>query len=247
MNVGEYIITNDDLRRIIKVKDCDGYGAEIVLTKEVFVQCYKKWIKESEKADKTYDLVEIGALNPGTTIEVGGIQMEILDSAYPADSGSFGVFCLVKDVLFQRAFDKTCNNWEKSSIRAYLNGEYRKKLIDTLVDDGYLLAMQRDLTSDDGLKDYGKCVDYISLISCEEYRTYREYISDKSKLWWTLTADSTPNSGNSDNARFVYRDGSLDSSIACDEDIGVTPVFLFHPSLNVRIIKESNKEMKDDD
>ena len=237
MNVGEYIITNDDLRRVIKVEDCGGYSAEIVLTKEAFVQCYKKWIEESEKVDENYDLTEIGRLNPGATIEAGGIQMEILDIAYPVEGGGLGIFCLAKNILFKKAFDKdNCNNWEKSSLRAYLNGKYKEKLIDALGDDGYLLAMRRDLTSDDGMKDYGSCVDCISLISDNEYRRYREYISNKSAWWWTLTPYSCL-SGHSHNARFVYADGSLYNYYACTRLDGVVPAFLFLPSFKVRMIE----------
>jgi hypothetical protein len=50
---------------------------------------------------KTDELVEIGMLDPGTTIEVSNIQMEILDNAYE-DEG--GVLCLAKDIRFERPF-----------------------------------------------------------------------------------------------------------------------------------------------
>ena len=248
MNVGAFIVTDSGIERVISTQDYGGYTAEIVLTKEAFVQCYKKWIEESEKADETCDLAEIGKLNPGTTIEAGGIQMEILDIAYPVEGGGLGILCLAKDVLFNMAFDESdCNNWAQSSLRKYLNGEYKEKLIDALGDDGYLLAMQRDLTTDDGLKDYGRCMDYISLISCDEYRKYREHISNKSDWWWTLTAYSVPFSGYSYSTRFVCGDGSLNRGYAYYGDCGVAPVFLLLHSLKVRMIEQKNREVKDDD
>ena len=185
-------------------------------------------------------LAEIGEIIPGTTIEVGGIQMEILDIAYPGANGKSGIFCLAKDVLFQKEFDEDdCNNWTISSLRGHLNGEFKYELEQKIGKDA-LIPFKRDLTSDDGLKDYCEkdCVDSISLISCEEYRRYREHISNKSDWWWTLTAYSTPSSGYSYYVRLVSTDGSLNGNDACYGYIGVAPAFLLLPSLRVKIIED---------
>ena len=184
------------------------------------------------------DLVEIGEIIPGTTIEVGGIQMEILDITYPSTNGEKGILCLAKDILFEKAFDEdNCNNWLKSSLRKYLNGEYKNE-IESRIGEDALMPFSRDLTSDDGMTDYCKepCVDSVSLISCDEYRTYREHISNKSDWWWTLTPWSCLASY-SYRERFVYSDGSLTSGSAFDGSYGVSPAFLLLPSLRVKIIE----------
>lgn len=183
------------------------------------------------------DLVEIQNIIPGTTIEAGGIKMEILDCAYAsADGKELGVLCLAKDILFEKAFDEgNNNNWEKSSLRKYLNGEYEENLDEELA--GALIPFNRNLLTDDGMKDYGTCVDLISLISCDEYREYREYISDKSDWWWTLTAWSAK-PGHSYFARIVNTDGSLSYNDAYRGYYGVSPAFLLLPSLKVKIVEE---------
>ena len=183
------------------------------------------------------ELVEIQNIIPGTTIEVGGIKMEILDSAYPAvESDELGVLCLAKDILFEKAFDEeNNNNWRESSLREYLNGEYKDSLPEELKEA--LLPFERDLMANDGLKAYGKCTDDVSLISEREYQDYREHISDKSDWWWTLTAWSAK-PGYSYYARSVYADGSLNSNNACSGHYGVSPAFLLLPSLKVRIVEE---------
>lgn len=194
--------------------------------------------------DETDNLVEIGSLEAGTTIEVGNIQMEILDTSYKGKDCEIGVFCLAKDVLFNKTFDENNNNnWEKSSLRKYLNGEYKESLDKKLVD--VLIPFNRYLLTDDGMRDYGEvcgtCEDVISLISCDEYREYREYILEKSEWWWTLTAWSAKPE-NSTFARLVDTDGILYSSGVCSDNIGISPVFLLHPSLKVKVVEKDNKK-----
>lgn len=184
------------------------------------------------------ELVEIMTLHPGTAIEVGGIQLEILDNTYIGKGNEVGVLCQTKNILFEKAFDEgTNNNWEKSSLRKYLNGEYKESLDEEFVDA--LIPFSRNLMTDDGMKDYGTCVDLISLISCDEYREYREYISDKSDWWWTLTAWSAK-SFNSYLARFVFTSGSISNNSVYYGSGGVSPAFLLNPNTEVRIV-ESKK------
>lgn len=192
--------------------------------------------KPVEEAADTEELVPIGSLTPGTVVEVGGIQMEILDTHYPTAVEGEGVFCLAKDIAFCKAFDEdNCNNWASSSLRNYLNIDFKDQLTERIGEDA-LLAFERDLTSDDGLKDYGICIDKISLISCDEYRKYRQYISNKSDWWWTLTPWSTPNSGYSRRARGVNTDGTLNNYNAFNGAIGVVPGLCLLSSLSVKAV-----------
>lgn len=74
---------------------------------------------QDPKEDK--DLVEIGEIVEGTTVEVGGIQMEILDISYRA-AGEYepGVLSLAKDILFKKAFDEDsciCKTGQKAAAR----------------------------------------------------------------------------------------------------------------------------------
>ena len=204
------------------------------LTKEAYAElCYKasKWNEIEIETESIMNIV------PGTTIELGGVEMEIIDCAYPsADGKELGVLCLTKNILFEKSFDEgNNNNWEKSSLRKYLNGEYKESLNEELA--GALIQFNRNLLTDDGMKDYGTCVDLISLISCDEYREYREYISDKSDWWWTLTAWSAK-PGYSRYARLVNTDGSLDCNYAYNGNLGVSPLFLIKADTLVKIIQD---------
>lgn len=187
------------------------------------------------------DLVEIRNIDPGTTIEAGGIEMEILDCAYPSASGErLGVFCLAEDTLFEKAFDeRNNNNWKKSSLRKYLNREYKENIDKELA--SALIPFNRNLLTDDGMSDYGSCVDLISLISEREYQDYREYISNKSDWWWTLTAWSA-NFNPLKGARYVHTDGSLYNTEAHTGSGGVSLAFLLNPSLKVKVISRFCKD-----
>ena len=213
-------------------------GAEegAVPTKE---EAAKAWNRRTNDVEE--ELTEIQNIIPGTTIEASGIKMEILDPAYPAvEVDELGVLCLAKDILFEKAFDEeNNNNWRESSLREYLNGEYKDSLPEELKEA--LLPFERDLMANDGLKAYGKCTDDVSLISEREYQDYREHISDKSDWWWTLTAWSAK-LGSSFSARLVGAGGSLGHSSAYNDSGGVSPAFLLLPSLKVRIVEESDNK-----
>ena len=62
-----------------------------------------------------------------------------------------------------------------------------------------------DLTSDDGLKDYGKIKRRVSLLTCNQYRKYVD-ILDKHKLekwWWLVTPYSAPSHNHTNWAKCV--------------------------------------------
>lgn len=191
------------------------------------------------------EMIEAGKVKPGSTILLDGIEYEVLDNAFTTKIGGheIGVLCLSKNILFNKAFDEdNCNDWRSSSLRKYLNEEF----IETLSFKDSLLKFERDLTSDDGLKDYGTCMDTVSLINDDEYRRYRYQISNKENKdgwgWWTVTPYSTPNFGYSYNARIVYSDGSRSYDSAYSGYCGVSPAFVLLPSFEVELIESEDEE-----
>lgn len=86
--------------------------------------------------------------------------------------------------------------WKKSNIRTLLNNDYYNKIA-KLVGENNIIPMKRDLTSLDGLDDYGVCYDRISLLSVFEYAKYHKILGLKpnySAGWWVITPYSTPSS-----------------------------------------------------
>lgn len=191
-----------------------------------------------QKVSAGGEKVEIWTVEPGSVVLIGGNPYEVLDTDVNDIAGDRGVFVLSKDILFQAPFDEdNCNDWRESSLRKKLNGEWLIELKD-LIGGENILPFERDLTSEDGLHDYGTCEDFVSLISCDEYRKYHEKcIKNKSDWWWTLTPYSTPNASSSSSARLVFTDGSLYYYNAFYGGYGVSPALLALPSLLVEVVE----------
>lgn len=248
----------EEVKLIIELPE-NKYNA-IMTMYDTFPAEWKKWgleaIKNGTKMPKIESnikrkFIEIKYLPVGSVVEFGGIQWEILDQHFPAlagtpaltGTGCEGVFCLAKDIVNYKAFDENkCNDWRTSTLRDYLNGDFKNTLAASMYEN-FILPFERDLTSDDGLKDYEKCIDYVSLISYDEYRKYRYCISNKLNAWWTITPWSTSSSGRSYNARYIFNDGLLSSKSVYCEGYGVVPCLCVREFLTVKVIKikEENK------
>lgn len=114
-----------------------------------------------------------------------------------------------------------CNNWRTSSIRSWLNGEFRDKNFE----NGALLKQRSDLTADNGDDKYGVTEDYITLISCDQYRRYRKLMPKYDDWVWTFTPHSC-SVGVASYVRGVSPSGELGGSGAGDT-LGVAPACLF--------------------
>ena len=116
-----------------------------------------------------------------------------------------GVLAVSKHTIGKMPFDENeSNDWRKSSIREYLNGDFIEKELDP----SGLLQFTSDLTADDGLTDYGKSVDLVFLLSADLYRKYRYFMPKWSTWVWLITPWSClPSNGG--YVRLVSTDGSL--------------------------------------
>ena len=112
--------------------------------------------------------------------------------------------CLSKDITETRAFDEgNCNNFAVASSNKYLNGPYLDNLVDACNGANAFLESELDLTTDDGLKDYGTCIVTIFLLTVDQYRRNRDVIPNADDWWWLSTAFSTKSNGYESLARRV--------------------------------------------
>lgn len=125
--------------------------------------------------------------------------------------------------LFSTEFG-TDNNYANSTLREELltheftlniQKEYRDRLV----------PVTMDLTSLDGLKDYGKVTDIIGVPDLNLYRECRENILAGDRWWWLSTPDSTPSGTGSSGVQYVGSDGNVVwDGCACSRD--VRPFFI---------------------
>lgn len=164
---------------------------------------------------------------PGREFKFGSLPCIVLE-AFDNDT----VLVLAKESIGDYAFDEdNCNNFNKSSLRRVLNDDFLETLEEEGADLDSMLDFTIDLTSDDGLKDYGESTNRVALLTCDMYRKYRNIISNLDNWWWLATAYSTESNGYARYARNVHTGGTLSSGYAYDGDGGVRPAFLLKSSI----------------
>lgn len=186
-------------------------------------------------ADKLADLmnegkVALSTLNPGDKFMIGDERFVVLEHTED------GVRIVSDEFAFSDKTFGDSNDWRVSYVRDLLseNGEYYRKIA-SIVGEENIIPMFRDLTSLDGLDDYGSCVDKISLMTAAEYAKYHKILGLKSNYpdWqWLITPASTPSNDYSRSVCYVRSFGILDWS-GCDYAGGVCPFLTLESSVLV--------------
>ena len=163
---------------------------------------------------------------PSSVINYGGLDCIVLDVEQDK------ILVLAKESIGNMPFDEgNSNNFPKGTLCKYLNGEFIKKLKANGADTSALIPTTIDLTSDDGLKDYGETTQKIFLLTCDMYRKYRSVIPNLDDWWWLATAYSTESNGYAYGARLVHSGGSLGTHRAYGGRNGVRPAFYLKSSI----------------
>lgn len=193
---------------------------------EIFVKIDNAEIKKLLNA-KRADEFEVGEV-----LNFGGLDWVVLDK------NADGVAVITKELLkdengeiIEKPFDDESPNFAKSSLRSWLNGEFLQ-----CFDIEQILAHTTDLTADDGLNDFGNCLQKIGLLTCEQYRRFVKTLDrfPVGSWWWTATPDSGQNHYKSELVRCVSNIGTLDF-ICCNKgsSCGVRPFCILKSSANV--------------
>lgn len=147
-----------------------------------------------------------------------------------ADDDEGNAYMLADEKICSMEFGEN-NDWRESPIRKKLNEELYQKIVAELGVDA-LVTIQTDLFSHDGLKDYGKCEDMVSLLTYDLYRNNRENIKGFDEWFWICTPNSTPSGCGSDCVQCVGSGGSVDYDW-CGYSRAVRPFFILKSSIFV--------------
>ena len=182
--------------------------------------------KQVAKLKKMLDIPSktLGEVEIGDTFKIG--DMEFIK--FSDNDGK--VVAVMKDIVFKSKVDDNSNNFAKSELLKKLNKEVLPKIAE-IVGSENILEFETDLTSLDGLKDYGKMHSKIGLPTFDFYSSNRE-IFDKYKLdcyWWLATADSTINSC----VVCVSPNGRIFGINCCSNDIGGRPFCILKSNIFV--------------
>lgn len=162
----------------------------------------------------------------GETFKVGKYEFIVLDRSEETTA------VILKDLLHERKEFGKNNNYANSYVDDICN-DFAKE-IKGIIGANNLVEHTVDLTSDDGLKDYGKARRYASLLTANHYRRYVE-ILDKYKIdkwWWLATAYSTPKHENAVWIKCVAPSGNFYGN-HCNNYYGVRPFCIFSSNIFV--------------
>lgn len=174
------------------------------------------------------------ALNPGEHFIYNNIEficLDIIDGNYLA---------MTAKPWQEMPFDtNNCNDWRKSSLRRVLNNDFLD-----LLDRKHLVKQTSDLIADNGDKAYGTCEDYVTILSCDQYRKYRDIVPLFEEWMWTLTP-WTCNAGLAGSVRIVCAAGYVSGNYAYGTD-GVAPACVFS-SKNLKLRRQAHLVGADED
>ena len=152
-------------------------GNKIKLTDEQITQIRKSVIPRAFKlSDKAV----------GDTFKIGDYEFVVLEHSKETTA------VILKGILEESKFGSNNCDFKTSIVKTKLE-EFQAK-ITSIIGEENLIEHTVDLTSNDGLKDYGTTRSKMSLLTADLYRRYVEILDivKPQKWWWLVTPYSTP-------------------------------------------------------
>lgn len=184
-------------------------------------------------------MTNITTLRPGEHFMFKNFEWVCLDPNHP-DGGVLAIMAkpLVKKVKFCPSDKFTdekgnWNNYRTSNVRGVLSD-----MANVVFGGKGLLPHIVDLVADNGNRNYGTVQDFIFILTCDEYRKYRDYIPHYDSWIFTATpwycGDKDSDTGIAHSVRCVDTEGQLNSYYAYSSG-AVAPACILNPkSLNLR-------------
>lgn len=180
-------------------------------------------------------MTNITTLLPGEHFMFKNFEWVCLDPNHP-EGGVLAIMAKpwAKDVKFcpsaKFADEKgNWNNYRTSNVREILHG-----IANVVFERKGLLAHTVDLVADNGDRAYGTAQDFVFILTCDEYRKYRDYIPLYDRWIWTATpwwcGDKDSDMVYSNYVCFVYPGGQLDY-INADYSGAIAPACILNPKL----------------
>lgn len=174
-----------------------------------------------------FEQIKLSDISINDTFKIGKYEFIVLEHSKDTTA------VILKDLLFENKEFGKSNNYKNSYVDN-LCGDFANEISGIIGADN-IIEHTIDLTSDDGLKDYGKIKRHISLLTTDLYRRYVE-ILDKHKVnkwWWLATADSTPTHNISNLVKCVSPSGHIGYYICYLNSRGVRPFCILNSNIFV--------------
>lgn len=195
-------------------------GHQIELTEEQVRQIVEANTQES--ADIRLEDVPAGEL-----VKIGGYEFLVLEQMEEATA------LICKDLIGNTTEFGESNNYDRSYVDEICNS-FSEAIADAAGEEN-LVSHAVDLTSDDGLKDYGTVNRMVSLLTTDLYRKYVDILDkyNPEKWWWLATPHSTERHGNDQWVKCVSPSGNVSGVGYYGVDFGVRPFCILKSSIFV--------------
>ncbi len=177
---------------------------------------------------------KLSDIEAGATFKIGEHEFFVLEHCYKCGVRS-GTMVLYKGLLEDDLAFGESNNFADDQCVVRRRLEKFAKELETLVGNN-LITHTVDLTSDDGLDDYGVTAAFVSLLTTDQYRRYVNIIDKyKTKKWWWLaTPFSTPTHEDSECVKCVSPRGFINFGYFSISR-GVRPFCIFDSDIFVSV------------
>lgn len=166
----------------------------------------------------------LGSVKPGDTVTLGEHEYIVLGHAQETTA------IIAKKPTKSMAFGKD-GDYTKSDVSAYCNGDFYKELCKA-VGKHNIIPHTVNLVSDDGSNKGATVKDNVSILTCDLYRRYREFLPTIGSSCWTATRVTTLDKDYARDVCFVNSRGVL-YWIGSDYSRGVRPFCILNSSVLV--------------
>ena len=164
-------------------------------------------------------------VKPGESFKIG--EMEFIRFADTPE----GTPIVLKNIAFNSRFGDN-NDFRSSDILKRLQEELLPKIIEAVGDEN-VLEFETDLTTLDGLKNYGTMRSRISLPTFDFYRANAEFFDkhNPKKYWWLATAESAKPRSSQTWILCVSPAGIFNYDFCIRDSLGVRPFCILKSSI----------------
>lgn len=169
-------------------------------------------------------------LEAGDTFKIGEHEFFVLNHGFG------GTSVLYKGLLEENVRFGENNDFSDADCKVRKRLENFAKELEGIIGADNLIEHNVDLTSDDGLDDYGTTKAKVSLLTCELYRRFVKVI-DKHKIakwWWLVTPFSTPTHEDDEWVKCVSPRGFINDDSFIN-NFGVRPVCILNSNIFVSV------------
>ena len=159
---------------------------------------------------------------PGEVVKIGDREYIVLEQKDDKTA------IITKDFVTKMEFGNSCD-YKKSEIRKYVTETFYTELCNVVGKEN-IYSHKVNLMCDDGSNKNDYIEDFVSILTTEEYRRYRELIPAYGYWWWAASAVTVLDKNYSRDVCYIDSDGTVDWD-DCDGACGVRPFCILNSSI----------------